>query len=371
MTEVLAARSVLLDGRFGPGWVAIADGRVVDAAVGDAPAGAIDLGALLLAPGFVDIQVNGCGGVDFLRAEGDDWSRAGRALAASGTTSYLPTLCSSPRDRYGDALDRVADACGRALGARIDGVHLEGPFLGGAPGAHPPSLLGPADADWLGALMSDRPGLVRLVTLAPEADPDGAATRRFVAAGVRVALGHSTCSYDDAIRAADAGASIVTHLGNGMRPLHQRDPGLVGAALTDPRLVPSVIADGVHLHDAFLRIATAMRPDAILVSDAVATGIEYFGAAVTGRDGAAFLPDGTLTGATVSLDACVRTLLRLGVPPALALSMASVHPARAVGLDTWGAVGVGGRADLLALDPRDATVRAVWVDGVPFGEDGA
>jgi N-acetylglucosamine-6-phosphate deacetylase len=369
MTEILAARSVLLDGRFGPGWVAIADGRVVDAAAGDAPPGAIDLGALLLAPGFVDIQVNGCGRVDFLRAAGDEWSVAGRTLAAAGTTSFLPTLCSSPRDRYAVALDRVRDARDRIDGARIDGVHLEGPFLGGAPGAHPPALLGPVDLDWLRTLTTDAPDLVRLITLAPEADPDGAATSALVAAGVRVALGHSTCSYEDARRAADAGATIVTHLGNGMRPLHQRDPGLVGAALTDPRLVPSVIADGVHLHEAFLRIATAMRPDAILVSDAVATGIEYFGAAVTEHDGAAFLPDGTLTGATVMLDACVRTLLRLGVPPALAVSMASVHPARAVGLDTWGAVGVGGRADLVALDPRDATVRAVWIDGRPAGTD--
>ena len=149
------------------------------------------------------------------------------------------------------------------------------------------------------------------------------------------------------------------------RPLHQRDPGLVGAALTDARLVPSLIADGVHLHDAFLRVATTVRPDAILVSDAVATGIEYFGAAVTDRDGAAFLPDGTLTGATVTLDACVRTLLRLGVPAAQAIAMASVHPARAVGLDTWGAIGVGGRADLIALEPDAATVRAVWIDGAP------
>lgn len=366
MTEILAARSVLLDGEFRPGWLAVADGVVVEAAPGDAPAGATDLGALLLAPGFVDIQVNGCGAVDFLRAEGDDWSIAGRRLAAAGTTSYLPTLCSSPRDRYAVALDRVRGARGHAEGARIDGVHLEGPFLGGAPGAHPPALLGPVDLEWLATLTVGRPDLIRLVTLAPEADPGGAATRTLVAGGVTVALGHSACSYDDALRAADAGASIVTHLGNGMRPLHQRDPGLVGAALTDPRLVPSLIADGVHLHDAFLRIATAMRPDAILVSDAVATGIEYFGAAVTERDGAAFLPDGTLTGATVALDACVRTLLRLGVPAPLAFSMASVHPARAVGLGTWGAVGTGGRADLIAIDPRDASVRAVWIDGDSF-----
>ncbi|MFM7617724.1 MAG: N-acetylglucosamine-6-phosphate deacetylase [Actinomycetes bacterium] len=368
MTEVLAADAVLFEGRTGPGWLAIDDGRVVEVGRTRPPAGARGLGDVLIAPGFVDIQVNGVGGVDLLRAEGADLTVAGLALACAGTTSYLPTLCSSPRDRYPAALDRIAAARPTAAGARIDGVHLEGPFLGGAPGAHPVALLGPADPAFIDGLLTGWPGLVRLVTLAPEADPDRVAIGRLVAAGVRVALGHSTCSYEAARAAADAGATIVTHLGNGMRPLHQRDPGLVGAGLTEPRLVPSLIADGVHLHDAFLRLATAARPDAILVSDAVATGIEYFGAAVTGRDGAAFLDDGTLTGAVVGLDACVRTVVRVGVSVATALAMASVHPAQAIGLDTWGAVGVGGRADLVVLDPVTLEVRGVRVDGrVPGG----
>lgn len=369
MTEVLAARRVLLAGSLEPGWIAVDGGRVTDSGTGDPPKGATDLGDVVLAPGFVDLQINGCGAIDFLRAEGEEWSVAGRSLAAHGTTSYLATLCSSPRDRYPGALGRVAAARMTADGARIDGVHLEGPFLGAAAGAHPPALLGPADTDWLDAVLTDRPGLVRLVTLAPEADHGAEATGMLVAAGVRVALGHSECSYEEAVAAADAGATIVTHLGNGMRPLHQRDPGLVGAGLTEPRLVPSLIADGVHLHDAFLRLATRMRPDAILVSDAVATGVEYFGSVVTGRDGAAYLGDGTLTGGTVSLDACVRTAVRIGVRPEHALMMASVHPGRAVGLDTWGAIGAGGRADLITLDPTTLCVRAAWVDGHAVGSD--
>ncbi|MFM7060016.1 MAG: N-acetylglucosamine-6-phosphate deacetylase [Actinomycetes bacterium] len=369
MTEVLAAAGVLREGAIGPGWIAIDHGRVTGTGWGSAPRGARDLGDVILAPGFVDIQVNGCGTVDFLRARGDEWSVSGRALADAGTTSYLATLCSSPRERYADALGRVDAARRRAEGARIDGVHLEGPFLGGAPGAHPQALLGPADPVWMDALLAAHPGLVRLVTLAPEADPGGAATRALVAAGVRVALGHSTCSVEAARAAADAGATIVTHLGNGMRPMHQRDPGLVGAALTDPRLVPSVIADGIHVDDVFLQVATTMRPDAILVSDAVATGVDHLGGAVTGRDGAAFLPDGTLTGATVALDACVRTAVRIGVPIDRALAMASVHPARAVGIDTWGAVGIGGRADLVALAPSSTRVLGTWIDGVPHEAD--
>jgi len=209
MTEVLAAAGVLREGVIGPGWIAFDDGRVTGTGWGSAPRGARDLGDVILAPGFVDIQVNGCGTVDFLRAHGDEWSVAGRALADAGTTSYLATLCSSPRERYADALARVDAARRHAEGARIDGVHLEGPFLGGAPGAHPRALLGPADPAWMDALMAGHPGLVRLVTLAPEADPGGAATRALVAAGVRVALGHSTCSVEAARAAADAGACAV------------------------------------------------------------------------------------------------------------------------------------------------------------------
>jgi N-acetylglucosamine-6-phosphate deacetylase len=364
MTEVLRSDAVLVDHRFVAGWLAIDGDRVVDHGTDPAPPGAIDLGRAILAPGLVDIQVNGCGAVDFLRADGREWEVAGRALAAAGVTSYLPTLCSSPRNRYDAALDRVTAGRAPGPGARIDGVHLEGPFLGGAPGAHPPALLGLADVAWLRTLLERAPGLVRLVTLAPEADPGFVATRALTAAGVRVALGHSACRFEDAVAAAAAGATLVTHLGNGMRPLHQRDPGLLGAGLTEPRLVPSLIADGVHLHDAFLRLATTARPDAVLVSDAVATGIEYFGTEVVARDGAAYLADGTLTGATVTLDACVRRVVAVGVLPARAISMASVHPARAVGLDTWGAVGAGGRADLVVLDPDTLRPRGVWIDGV-------
>src|SRR5204862_46696 len=139
--------------------------------------------------------------------------------------------------------------------------------------------------------------LVRLVTLAPEADPDLAATRELTARGIVVALGHSRCSYEDAIRAADAGATLVTHLFNGMGPLGHRAPGLPGAALDDGRLTPSLIADFVHLHPVALRLA-ALRTPCILVTDAVARGIEYFGQPVTARAGAPHLADATAGGAT-------------------------------------------------------------------------
>ena len=232
MTYVLAAGRVCPPGPPAPGWIAIDDGQIVEVGEGPAPAGAVDAGSALLAPGFIDLQVNGVGDVDFASAAVDGWRRAGRAQLEDGVTAFCPTLVTAPLDEYAPALERAraarADAEGEAIPA-ILGVHLEGPFLGGAPGAHPVGLVRPADCAWLRTLLGAFPALVAIMTLAPEADPGFAATRLLDEQGVTVALGHSTATYDTARAAADAGARLVTHLFNGMGPLHHREPGLAGA----------------------------------------------------------------------------------------------------------------------------------------------
>lgn len=291
--------------------------------------------------GLVDLQINGIGTVDFWRADPSEWRHAGRRLAAAGVTSYVPTLPTGPLADYDAALDRIAAAQADAEEstdvdadpARIVGVHLEGPFLGRAPGAHPPELIRTMDADWLAARLDRHPGLVRIVTLAPEADPSGEGIAAATGRGVTVALGHSDCSYDDAMIAATAGASLVTHLFNGMGPFHHRDPGLVGAAL-DPSvgLTPTVIADGVHVHPAVIRALASVH--CILISDAVATGRVGVGRAVHARDGAAFLADGTLAGATTPLDEAVRNVIAWGWTPEAAHAAASARPAELVDIDT-------------------------------------
>lgn len=279
--------------------------------------------------GYVDLQVNGIDGIDFWSAGPDDWRAAGARLATTGVVAYLPTLPTGPLDHYDAALDRVAaardDAAARGL-PRVAGVHLEGPFLGDAPGAHPPEMLHAMDVDWLAARLERHPGLVRLVTVAPEADPAFTGIRALRDAGVLVALGHSRCDYDTAVEAAAAGASLVTHLFNGMGPRHHRSPGLADAAL-DPAvaLTPTLIADGVHVHPAVVR---ALRgTDVVLVTDAVATGVDYFGQHVTARDGAAYLADGTLTGSTLTMDRAVENLVAWGWDPADAAAAGSSRPA--------------------------------------------
>jgi N-acetylglucosamine-6-phosphate deacetylase len=283
--------------------------------------------------GYVDLQVNGIGDVDFWSADPAGWRRAGLALRTGRTSAYLATLPSAPLDRYAAALDRVAaaraDAEGRDL-PRVAGVHLEGPFLGEAPGAHPRELLRRVDVGWLGSLLDLHPGLVRLVTLAPEADPGFEGIRALAARNVVVALGHSRCDYDTAAAAAEAGARVVTHLFNGMGPRHHRSPGLADAAI-DPAvdLTPTVIADGVHVHPAVVRSLGATA--CILVTDAVATGVRSFGQQVVDRDGAAFLEDGTLAGSTLTMARAVRNVVRWGWPRDVAEEAAATRPARVLG----------------------------------------
>ena len=361
MTSVIAAAGVCAPGSPSPGWVAIDAGVIVEAGSGQVPSGAVDLGSVLLAPGFVDLQVNGVGDVDFATADHDGWRRAGRAQLEHGVTAYFPTLVTAPPDEYAPALERVqaarADAEHRRLPA-IVGAHLEGPFLGGAPGAHPVALLRTADCEWLRGIVDAYPDLVAIVTLAPEADPGLSATQMLNERGVTVALGHSTATYDDARAAADAGARLVTHLFNGMGPLHHREPGLAGAALDDDRLTPTLIADLVHVHPAALRLAIDRKPNVALVTDRVAVS-----SGATADVGAPRLADGTLLGSTLSMDAAVRNTVGLGLPVERAVEMAATVPARAVGLADRGHIAAGARADLVAIDPDSLTVRGVWLGG--------
>ncbi|MDQ1478356.1 MAG: N-acetylglucosamine-6-phosphate deacetylase [Actinomycetota bacterium] len=342
-----------------PAWLTIADGRIVATGAGDPPPGAVDLGDAFLAPGFVDLQVNGTGTVDFARAGVEEVVAAVDALVAGGTTGILLTICSAPLDAYDVMFERAR----RVRAARPDaviGVHLEGPFLGGAPGAHPPEVLRSADTDFVKHVNETYGDLVRVVTLAPEADPGLVATRLLLHHGVVVALGHSTVDYDGARAAADAGARMVTHLFNGMAPMHHRAPGLAGAALDDTRLVPSVIADFVHVHPALVKLALTARADAVLVTDAVATAPP-----VVERDGAAYLANGTLAGSTLTMNGALRNVASLGLAAPRAVRHVTANPARVLGLADRGRIGPGVRADLVALDPETLAVRTVWVAGRP------
>ncbi len=372
MTLRLAARRVALD-RDGPplqdGWVEIDDGAFSQSGTGPPPRDALDLGDVVLAPGFVDLQVNGIGAVDLIDASPEGWAEVGRTLLRHGTTAYCPTFVTAPFDAYAPALRRAADAQRAASDAddqaRILGVHLEGPFLGDRTGAHPSHLVRPVDVEWLRNLLAEVPRIIRMVTLAPEADPDGLAVRLLHESLVTVALGHSSATLDEALAARDAGASVVTHLFNAMAPLHHREPGLVGAALADHDLTATVIADLVHVHPLVLELL--LGSDVAIVSDAVSTR-----SPLVSRDGAAWMPDGTLAGATTLLDGALVNLVRVARwPLEEALDAVSSRPASLVDAD-WNRGGFRPRmrADLVALDPDTLAVQRVWIGGreVAVGE---
>ncbi|HUQ38740.1 MAG TPA: amidohydrolase family protein [Acidimicrobiales bacterium] len=311
-----------------------------------------------LVPGFVDLQVNGIGAIDVATADGGDWDELDQLLLAQGVTAWCPTLVTAPLERYGPALDRIAAATRRPVrgGPFIAGAHLEGPFLGGAPGAHRRELLRAIDLAWLGAL----PPIVRIVTLAPElagaCDAVAALSRR----GIVVSLGHSIADVEQTRAAVDAGARMATHVFNGMGPFHHREPGIAGVVLTDDRVVSGVIADLVHLHPVALALVFRAKARRVaLVTDAVAWPDP--------AAGVASLPDGTLAGATTTMDQAVRHLVhRAGVPLADAVHAAATAPADLLGLRERGRIAPGARADLVALD-AGLGVEQVWVGGHAVG----
>jgi N-acetylglucosamine-6-phosphate deacetylase len=327
-----------------------------------------------LAPGFIDVQVNGGGDVLF----NDQPSPQGIAAIAAahrrfGTTALLPTLISDTPATMRAARDAVAALVG--VHPSILGIHYEGPFLSpDRPGVHDRAMLRrPQIADF--DLLTSLPQAATVVTLAPERVPAG-----FVAAlanaGVKVALGHSAASYEETRAALAAGLTGFTHLFNAMPPLSSRAPGPVAAALEAPGAWYGLIADGVHVASAMLRLALRGRGRALLVTDAMppvgGKRAEFLlcGKKITLRDGRCTTPDGTLAGSALDMASAVRNcvrLLDLSLPAALRLAGAA--PAGFLGIDNrLGYLFPGYRADMVALDPAEIRVVASWVAGKEDGQ---
>lgn len=324
----------------------------------------------MIAPGFVDLQVNGMRDVDVAGAVGRDWDRLDELLAATGVTAWTPTLTSRPLEAYATPLNRIAAAMYRGPDRpQVLGAHLEGPFLGDLPGAHPPGAVIPLDLGWLAHL----PPVVRIVTLGPEQENGPEAIRLLADRGIVASLGHSGADIDTARAAFDAGATMVTHLFNAMGPLHHRNPGLAGAALADPAVHAGLIVDFVHVHPAMVALAFAAKGSGrvVLVTDAVAwEADELRDLGVRVVEGAPRLPDGTIAGSALTMDQAVRNVVDVArVTPDDAIRAASTTPARVVGATDRGRLEVGARADIVVLGADDLTVRRTVVGGRTVWED--
>lgn len=326
----------------------------------------------LLAPGFIDLQVNGGGGVLFNASPTVEAIAAiGRAHRAYGTTGFLVTFITDSTEKMAAAVAAVRSALAAGVPGLL-GLHLEGPFLNPAKrGIHDARFIRVPSQDDL-SLLSELPVGRTLVTLAPERAPAGL-IERLVAAGVAVAAGHTDADYDQAMAGFHRGVSGVTHLFNAMTPLTSRAPGMVGAALDRRAAWCGLIVDGHHVHPASLRAVIAAKPRGtmILVTDAMppaAGGPSAFdlgGRPIRAEGGRLIGADGTLAGADLDMARAVGNAVRLvGLDLEEALRMASLYPAQAIGLSDRGRIAVGQRADLVLLGD-DLRVREAWIAGKP------
>ena len=321
-----------------------------------------------LAPGFIDVQVNGGGDVLFnADPSPSTLARMAAAHRRFGTTAIMPTLISDTREKMRAALEAVRCS---SRDAGVLGIHFEGPFLSpDKPGIHHPRMIRPPEPEDL-ELMTCLPGRSTLVTLAPERVPAGFISR-LAKSGVRVALGHSMATYAETKRAMREGLTGLTHLFNAMRPLSSREPGPIAAALESENAWFGMIVDGKHVHPAMLRLAMRGSARPMLVTDAmppVGGSLRWFtldGQRIEARGSTCFRGDEVLAGTALDMASAVRNcVLLLGVPLASALRFASAEPARFLGLDhQLGRLAPGLRADMVEIDPQDVCVKGTWLGG--------
>jgi N-acetylglucosamine-6-phosphate deacetylase len=365
---------LVLDGDVVQGTVVVRDGRIDAVLRGERGAGDLPVReARYVAPGYIDIQVNGGFGVD---VDGDPaaYRVLAERLPRHGVTAYLPTAVSAPADFYAPLFENYAAAGVEHLpGARSLGFHLEGPLLSPVrKGAHREWVIEAATAE---TLLDPIRGTdcVRLVTLAPERRGGIYALKRLREANIVVSLGHTDATYEEFERGVEAGAQLATHLYNAMRPFGHREVGPIGAALTDDRISASMIADGSHVDRAALDLAVRAKgiDRLILISDLVQVSgmppgvYQQFGQEVISDGHTARLRDGTLAGVIATLDECVRNMVDWGIVTLpQAVRMASENPARLLGVSNKGRLDVGCDADIILLDD-DYTVREAYVAGAP------
>lgn len=360
-----------------PGEVIVADGRIVSVGPVDPggsvdpgdpgdPCGSgvlIDLGDCTLAPGLVDVHNHGGGGASFA----EDPERAIRVHREAGTTTMVASLVSQSIDALEAQVRRLRPL---VESGELAGIHLEGPWLSERyKGAHPADQLrDPLEAD-VDRLVAAGAGSVRMVTLAVERTGAIETVRRLAAAGVVVALGHSDCTYEQAVAAIDAGVTGATHLFNAMPGLHHRTPGPILALLADARVWSELIVDGVHVRPELVAWVMSVDDRIVLITDAMAAagcadGHYRLGdLPVEVTDGIARIAGtDTIAGSTLTLAEAVRTAIAAGVPIDTVLRSATVNPARYLGLDGVGELVPGAQADLVAFD-ADWRVRRVWSEG--------
>jgi N-acetylglucosamine-6-phosphate deacetylase len=327
----------------------------------------------LVAPGFIDLHVHGAGGRDLMDGTLESLQTVAETLARHGTTSFLATTMSAPDPDLEVAVRGFANHLGRiAEGAIPLGLHLEGPYLNPVrKGTHNASYLALPNIHALRRFVSLSNNSVRKITIAPELDHALSMIREVARMGIQISMGHSDATEEEARAAVEAGATQATHVFNAMRPLHQREPGILGHVLNDARVFAEVIADGVHVHPSVLKLLLRMKgvDRTILITDGLSAVDMPEGKYPLGdklvvvERGACRDPDGGLAGSILTLDRAVKNLVDwLELPLHEAFAASSSSPARSMGWNSKGVIAVGADADLVFLD-QDLQVVKTMVGG--------
>lgn len=358
-----------LDGTIEPDvLVTIRDGRLEIEKVSSPPPQAQRVEGVI-APGFIDLHVHGGDGADFMDADERANERILRFHARHGTTALAATTLSAAPQDLQEAVAAIArSAHGNPEGAEICAIHLEGPYINRErAGAQDPASIRRPDLQEVGELLALAPHMKWLMTIAPEIEGARELIERY-REQITFSIGHTAAGYAEAVAALEWGASHFTHLFNAMSGLHHRDPGVAGAALTSAKATAELIADGIHVHPAVLRLATQAMPRRIaLITDAIrACGLadgsyKLYRHDVKVEGGAARLPDGTLAGSVLTMDRAVRNMVELaGLPLETALPLATEVPARILGIaDRKGKLAGGYDADVVVLSPELAVERVL------------
>lgn len=331
----------------------------------------IDCKGHRLIPGMIDVHIHGANGFDMMDGHEESIQEVSRTCASTGCTSFLATSVSSTIEDLLAMIDSVKRVVGHEVGAKIAGIHLEGPYLNPIrKGMQNEKYLRHPDIEEMKMIFKEAGSLIKMVTIAPEL-PGGMELISFLKEqGVIISIAHSDATYEEAKKAFKAGASHVTHCFNGMRPIHHRDPGIVVAAFEEEHVSLQAIVDHIHLHPAIIRLMHRSKgaEGIVLITDALqAMGMGdgnyiFGGHHVTVTNGVARLYDGTLASSTVTMNEALQYTVETGISLTDAVQMASTTPARILDLQQKGAIAVGMDADLVLVD--DAfQVQWTMIDG--------
>jgi N-acetylglucosamine-6-phosphate deacetylase len=382
---VRAARILTPAEEIRDGALLIEDGRVLEAGPREGlslspSASEIDLGNHFIIPGFVDLHIHGAGGHDVMEASSEALAAITRMAARNGTTTMLATTVTASAEETQRSLAGIAryivSPANHGPGrCEIAGIHLEGPFISAARrGVHPLKDIALPSISRFESMRGDAGGTARILTLAPELPGALDLIDCCARNGVIASLGHTDATYEQACAAIEHGARHATHVFNAMRPFHQRDSGVLGAVLSDPRITAELIADGVHVDSGAIRLLLAAKgaERIVLVSDGTAAtgmpdGSYRLGTHhVAVRAGISRNAEGQLAGSTLTLDRALRMAVSLGVPLLAAVRMATAQPAERLGLTTKGNLAPGADADFIVLTPeleiQKVATRGAWAE---------